>query len=270
MRSATGRSSSGSRRPRASGAGPRRGLAEAVARDYFKLLAYKDEYEVARLYTERRLRRRAQTQFEGDDKLEFHLAPPLLARRDPATGEPARSEYGPWMLTRLPAAGPAQAACAARASTSSATSAERRIERAADRRLRAADRRDAGRPRPRQPRASRSSSRRIPEQIRGFGHVKARHLRAGQGARGRAAGGVPGPGHAAHRGRVKRFHPRRGQAGVISLGPAGSADDDRVADDQDRVVRQAGAGGRERVTRLNTGSVRPRDAEQQIARSWVR
>ena len=75
-----------------------RGLAEAVARGYFKLLAYKDEYEVARLHAAPEFRRRLEATFEGDWTLEFHLAPPLLARRDPATGEPRKSRYGAWMM----------------------------------------------------------------------------------------------------------------------------------------------------------------------------
>jgi indolepyruvate ferredoxin oxidoreductase len=61
-------------------------LAEAVARNYAKLLAYKDEYEVARLYAEAAFAANLSQQFEGDYKLKFHLAPPLLASRDPKTG----------------------------------------------------------------------------------------------------------------------------------------------------------------------------------------
>ena len=75
-----------------------RGFAEAVARGYFKLLAYKDEYEVARLHAAPEFRRRIEAAFEGDYTLEFHLAPPLFARRDPATGEPRKARYGPWMM----------------------------------------------------------------------------------------------------------------------------------------------------------------------------
>ena len=75
-----------------------RGLAEAVARGYFKLLAYKDEYEVARLHAAPEFRRRLEATFGGDWTLEFHLAPPLFARRDPATGEPRKSRYGAWMM----------------------------------------------------------------------------------------------------------------------------------------------------------------------------
>ena len=61
-------------------------------------MAYKDEYEVARLYTSGEFRRRLEQQFEGDYKLHFHLAPPLLARKN-AKGEPAKREYGPWVFT---------------------------------------------------------------------------------------------------------------------------------------------------------------------------
>ncbi len=73
-------------------------LAEAVARNYAKLLAYKDEYEVARLYAEQAFAAQLGEQFEGDYRLKFHLAPPLLARRDPATGHLIKQEFGPWML----------------------------------------------------------------------------------------------------------------------------------------------------------------------------
>ncbi len=73
-------------------------LTEAVARALFKLMAYKDEYEVARLYTDGTFKKAIAATFEGDYKLKFHLAPPLLNKPDPATGRPAKSEYGPWMM----------------------------------------------------------------------------------------------------------------------------------------------------------------------------
>jgi indolepyruvate ferredoxin oxidoreductase len=74
-------------------------LAEAVARYYAKLLAYKDEYEVARLYADGAFARKIEAMFEGDYRLVFHLAPPLVARPDPRTGEPRKIEFGPWMMT---------------------------------------------------------------------------------------------------------------------------------------------------------------------------
>ncbi|MGE5739730.1 MAG: DUF6537 domain-containing protein, partial [Betaproteobacteria bacterium] len=74
-------------------------LTEAVARYYFKLLAIKDEYEVARLYAETDFVDRVAAQFEGDYKLNFHLAPPTLNKPPGKTGEPKKSTYGPWMLS---------------------------------------------------------------------------------------------------------------------------------------------------------------------------
>jgi len=75
------------------------GLSEAVARYFFKLLAYKDEYEVARLYADPAFMQKIRSQFEGDYKLHFHLAPPLLAKRDRTTAELRKSEYGTWVFT---------------------------------------------------------------------------------------------------------------------------------------------------------------------------
>ncbi|WP_207481399.1 indolepyruvate ferredoxin oxidoreductase family protein [Arenibaculum pallidiluteum] len=77
------------------------GLVEAVARSYHRLLAYKDEYEVARLYTDGTFLKQLRDTFEGDYRLEFHMAPPLLAEADEATGEPRKKTYGPWMLKAL-------------------------------------------------------------------------------------------------------------------------------------------------------------------------
>ncbi len=74
-------------------------LTEAVARYLFKLMAYKDEYEVARLYTDTTFIERVKNTFDGDNlRLEFHLAPPLLARRDKVTGEAKKMSFGPWLL----------------------------------------------------------------------------------------------------------------------------------------------------------------------------
>ena len=75
------------------------GLAMAVAKYYFKLLAYKDEYEVARLYADPAFLAKVRANFDGDYKLRFHLAPPIVAPKDPATGEAKKMEFGPWMLS---------------------------------------------------------------------------------------------------------------------------------------------------------------------------
>jgi len=72
-------------------------LTEAVARYYFKLLAYKDEYEVARLHADPAFHQNIAAQFEGPYRLNYYLAPPLLARRDPHTGVPRKRRFGPWV-----------------------------------------------------------------------------------------------------------------------------------------------------------------------------
>ncbi len=74
-------------------------LAESVARNCYALLAIKDEYEVARLYAESGFEARIAARFEGDYRLVFHLAPPLLGRADPHTGRSPKRRYGPWMMT---------------------------------------------------------------------------------------------------------------------------------------------------------------------------
>jgi indolepyruvate ferredoxin oxidoreductase len=73
-------------------------LSMAVAKSYFKLMAYKDEYEVARLYTDGRFLEQLKSQFEGDVKLKFNLAPPLFAKKD-AKGHLVKAEFGPWMMS---------------------------------------------------------------------------------------------------------------------------------------------------------------------------
>ena len=73
-------------------------LTAAVARYLFKLMAYKDEYEVARLYSDGSFARSVAATFKGDYEIRHHLAPPLLARRDPETGHLQKQEYGPWMM----------------------------------------------------------------------------------------------------------------------------------------------------------------------------
>ncbi len=78
------------------------GLTEAVARYYFKLLAIKDEYEVARLFAAPEFRQKLAEQFEGDFSLSYHLAPPLLAQRDPETGHLKKREFGPWLGRLFP------------------------------------------------------------------------------------------------------------------------------------------------------------------------
>jgi indolepyruvate ferredoxin oxidoreductase len=151
------------------------GLTEAVARYYFKLLAYKDEYEVARLYADPAFMDKVKAQFDGDYSLRFHLAPPLLARRN-EKGELIKREYGAWMF------GAFKLLARLRFLRGTALdvfgySEERRTERA----LVADYEKTVG-----QLLAQLTPDNHglavqiasIPEDIRGFGHVKARHLAA--------------------------------------------------------------------------------------------
>ena len=73
-------------------------LARAVARYAYKLMAYKDEYEVARLHSDPAFKQKLDAQFEGNYKLRFNLAPPLLARKDKVTGKPRKMEFGSWLF----------------------------------------------------------------------------------------------------------------------------------------------------------------------------
>ena len=73
-------------------------VSEAAARSLFKLMAIKDEYEVARLYTDGSFKRQLASEFQSFERLEFHLAPPILGRKG-SDGKPRKSSFGPWMMT---------------------------------------------------------------------------------------------------------------------------------------------------------------------------
>ncbi|MBN9036516.1 MAG: indolepyruvate ferredoxin oxidoreductase family protein [Rhizobiales bacterium] len=73
-------------------------VSEAAARSLFKLMAIKDEYEVARLYTDGSFKRQLASEFQSFDRLEFHLAPPILGRKG-SDGKSRKSSFGPWMMT---------------------------------------------------------------------------------------------------------------------------------------------------------------------------
>ncbi len=104
-------------------------LAEAVARNAFRLLAGKDEYEVARLHAHPQFRRALAATFEGDYRIRLHLAPPWLGRRDPVTGEARKRSFGPWAFTALRLLAPLKALRGTPFDPFGRT-AERRLERA--------------------------------------------------------------------------------------------------------------------------------------------
>ena len=152
------------------------GLAEAVARYLFKLMAYKDEYEVARLYTDTGFLQRVRAQFDGDLRLEFHLAPPMLAKADPATGELKKMSFGPWVL-RLFGALKKFRFLRGTPLDPFGYSAERRTERQLIASYRALIETVLSELSPGN-HATAVALASIPEKIRGFGPVKQRHLAA--------------------------------------------------------------------------------------------
>ena len=150
-------------------------LTEAVARYYFKLMAIKDEYEVARLYAETDFAKQVAAQFEGDYKLTFNLAPPIFNKPDPATGVPKKSVYGPWMMKAFRVLAKLRKYRGTALDVFGRT-AERKMERAliADYETLLAEilaRLTA------QNHATAVELASIPEHIRGYGHVKNAHLR---------------------------------------------------------------------------------------------
>ena len=156
----------------------RGGLAEAVARNFYKLMAYKDEYEVARLFADGAFRAQADAAFDGDLRFEFHLAPPLLARRGGADGEPRKITLGPWMMKGFALLAKLKGLRGTPFDPFGYTQ-ERRTERA----LVADYERTVGELLAKLDGANHAVAvaiASIPEKIRGFGPVKARHLKAAQ------------------------------------------------------------------------------------------
>ena len=153
-------------------------LSEAVARYLFKLMAYKDEYEVARLHTDPAFAAKIAAQFEGDYKLRYHLAPPLLAKRD-AQGHLIKQPFGPWMFTAFRLLAKLKG-LRGTALDIFGRSAERRGERALIAEYRSCIEEllgtlDAARL------GQAVEIARIPEEIRGYGHVKEKHVAAAHG-----------------------------------------------------------------------------------------
>lgn len=151
------------------------GLTRAVAENFAKLMMIKDEYEVARLYTNGEWETALKNVFGGDYKLSFHLAPPLLARRD-SNGHLKKMKFGRWMFWAFKALAPMKRVRGT-AFDLFGMSAERKVERALRDEYEAAMRRLADE-------VSFETHdvavriARLPDQVRGFGHVKAAAIAA--------------------------------------------------------------------------------------------
>jgi indolepyruvate ferredoxin oxidoreductase len=153
------------------------GLADAVGRYLFKLMAYKDEYEVARLYADDSFAKQVKNELGGERlRLNVHLAPPLLARVNKTTGEPKKMTFGPWifpvfkLLARFKFLRDT-------AFDPFGYSAERKTERALVRDYETMLDEVLAKLNPDNHHVAVGLAA-IPEKIRGFGHVKMRHLKA--------------------------------------------------------------------------------------------
>jgi indolepyruvate ferredoxin oxidoreductase len=150
-------------------------LSEAVARYLFKLMAYKDEYEVARLHTDPAFTEKIAALFEGDYKIVHHLAPPAIAKKN-AKGELVKQPFGPWMRSAFSVLARLKGLRGG-AFDFFGRSEERHTERAliveyracVDELLKTLSAANV---------AQAAEIARIPEEIRGYGHVKERHLKA--------------------------------------------------------------------------------------------
>jgi indolepyruvate ferredoxin oxidoreductase len=150
-------------------------LAETVAQHLYKLMAYKDEYEVARLHTETGFLKRVHDSFEGDFKIHYHLAPPLWAQLDDK-GMPVKRKFGPVMLTGFKVLAKLKGLRGTALDLFGRTQ-ERITERALIREYmqhidRVLDNLSES------SHAHALDVARVPETIKGFGHVKERHIRS--------------------------------------------------------------------------------------------
>ena len=145
-------------------------LGSAVARGYFKLLAYKDEYEVARLYCDPAFWDELTATFEGEFKARFQLAPPLLGRPDPDTGRIAKRSYSQRMLWVFRILARLRGLRGTRWDPFGYT-ADRRLERALIVDYECDIARIIGELTPARL-AIAAEIARLPEQVRGFGHIK--------------------------------------------------------------------------------------------------
>ena len=150
-------------------------LSKAVARYLFKLMAYKDEYEVARLFTDGSFERQVAAKFKGQFEIRHHLAPPLFARRDPETGHLQKQEFGPWIRQAMGLLAKLRF-LRGTAFDPFGRTGERRMERRLIEDYKATvssllDSLSASNL------ALATEIAEVPEHIRGYGHVKERHLK---------------------------------------------------------------------------------------------
>jgi indolepyruvate ferredoxin oxidoreductase len=150
-------------------------LSETVARQLYRLMAYKDEYEVARLHTQTGFMERIQNSFEGDFKVHYHLAPPLWSKRN-SQGELVKRKFGPFMLTGFKLLAKLKGLRGTKLDYFGKTE-ERQTERALIREYMAHIERNLAQL-SEQTHAHAVKVAQVPENIKGYGHVKERNIRA--------------------------------------------------------------------------------------------
>jgi indolepyruvate ferredoxin oxidoreductase len=133
-------------------------------------MAYKDEYEVARLHADPVFREQIAAQFDGDYKLAFHLAPPMLARKKPGSDVPAKMRFGAWMMSGFAVLSRFKSLRGTPLDVFGYTEERRRERALRDRYLgfvvTLADQLNAGN------KGAALKLAQLPEQVRGYGHVK--------------------------------------------------------------------------------------------------
>jgi indolepyruvate ferredoxin oxidoreductase len=138
-------------------------------------MAYKDEYEVARLYTAPEFRQKLERQFDGDYSLKVHLAPPMLSSIDPNTGLPRKREFGPWIFKAFSILAKLKSLRGTAFDVFGYTQ-ERKTERKLIEDYAALLDEIAGSLAP-ENHGMAVQLARIPEQIRGFGHIKEKNIK---------------------------------------------------------------------------------------------
>jgi len=150
-------------------------LSETVARQLYRLMAYKDEYEVARLHTQTGFMERIQNSFEGDFKVHYHLAPPIWSKRN-SQGELVKKKFGPIMLTGFKVLAKLKGLRGTKLDVFGQTE-ERQTERALIREYMQHIDHVLG-ALSSETHAHAVAVAQVPENIKGYGHVKERNIRA--------------------------------------------------------------------------------------------
>jgi indolepyruvate ferredoxin oxidoreductase len=157
-------------------------LTGAVVKNLFKLMAYKDEYEVARLYTDGSFAKKLSDKFDGDYQIKFYLAPPIFAKRD-KSGRLIKKEYGPWMMSAFRMLAKLKGLRGTALDPFGRTEERRSERRLVEDYCAMIDQRTADLKAAQIPLLAKLA--RLPETIRGYGHIKEENVRKAAAERAR-------------------------------------------------------------------------------------